>query len=42
MECDYKGVFALGILVSLFLFYISHIISIVIQEKREKDIKERR
>jgi len=38
-SCDYWGVFALGLLTALFVFYVSHIISMIIQERREKDIK---
>ncbi|MEK6913808.1 MAG: hypothetical protein AABW47_04025 [Nanoarchaeota archaeon] len=37
--CDYRGVFALGMFVSLIIFYVANLIDVVIKERREKDIK---
>ncbi len=38
-SCDYSGVFTLGMLVALFIFYVAHIVDISMQNRREKDIK---
>ncbi|MBA7637994.1 hypothetical protein ES703_45643 [subsurface metagenome] len=39
MTCYYKEVFGLGVLASLFIFYIAYVISIIIQERIQKVIK---
>jgi hypothetical protein len=37
INCDYRGVFALGMFVSLIIFYVANTLSARVKERREKD-----
>ena len=37
--CDYGGVFALAFFIALVVYYVTYIIYVIMQQRREKDIK---